>query len=265
MTPLVICAIIKNEGPYLKEWIEFHRLVGVKRFYLYNNLSADATPEILQPYIDEGIVDLTDWPIPSPQTLSSNNPQLLAYDHFLKRMGHQPLWAAFIDVDEFLFSPAGYTVPDMLDKIQNKSAVGVNWMCFGANKREDKTPGLVMERFIYRPLDSITINRHIKSIIWLDQNVQIGGDPHFFHVEHGTYSEDGILITGPFCPPSTRLFRINHYKTKSKSEWIERCSQGKADNANYKIDWDTYNEVQDMVVEDHTISRWLPAVKRSVD
>ncbi|KIC71464.1 hypothetical protein DB44_DM00010, partial [Candidatus Protochlamydia amoebophila] len=29
---LSVCAIFKNEAPYLKEWIEYHRLIGVKHF-----------------------------------------------------------------------------------------------------------------------------------------------------------------------------------------------------------------------------------------
>jgi hypothetical protein len=38
---LSICAIFKDEAPYLQEWIEFHRLLGVEKFYLYNNNSRD--------------------------------------------------------------------------------------------------------------------------------------------------------------------------------------------------------------------------------
>jgi len=39
---LSICAIRKNEAPYLVEWIEFHQIVGVERFYLYDiGLSTD--------------------------------------------------------------------------------------------------------------------------------------------------------------------------------------------------------------------------------
>ena len=34
---VAICAIFKNEEPYIKEWIEFHKIVGVDHFYLYNN------------------------------------------------------------------------------------------------------------------------------------------------------------------------------------------------------------------------------------
>ena len=36
-----ICAIFKNEGKYLREWIEFHRIIGIEHFYLYNNNSDD--------------------------------------------------------------------------------------------------------------------------------------------------------------------------------------------------------------------------------
>lgn len=45
---LSICAVIKNEGPYLEEWIEFHRIQGVEHFYLYDNGSADQTKDILE-------------------------------------------------------------------------------------------------------------------------------------------------------------------------------------------------------------------------
>ncbi len=36
-----IAAIVKNEGRYLREWIEFHRLVGCTKFYIYDNNSTD--------------------------------------------------------------------------------------------------------------------------------------------------------------------------------------------------------------------------------
>ena len=53
---LSICAIMKNEGPYVKVWIDYHRLVGVKRFYIYDNESTDNMKEVLDPYIQKGIV-----------------------------------------------------------------------------------------------------------------------------------------------------------------------------------------------------------------
>src|SRR5207248_10986601 len=60
MRPLAICAIFKNEAPYLREWIEFHRLVGVSHFYLYRNGSTDDWEPVLRPYIGDGIATIVD-------------------------------------------------------------------------------------------------------------------------------------------------------------------------------------------------------------
>ena len=38
---LSFVAIVKNEAPYIVEWIEFHRLVGVDKFYIYDNESSE--------------------------------------------------------------------------------------------------------------------------------------------------------------------------------------------------------------------------------
>lgn len=40
---LGVCAIAKNEGPYFKEWIDWHLSKGVDRFYIYDNESTDNT------------------------------------------------------------------------------------------------------------------------------------------------------------------------------------------------------------------------------
>jgi hypothetical protein len=35
--PLSLCCIMRNEGRYLAEWIEYSRLIGVSRFFLYDH------------------------------------------------------------------------------------------------------------------------------------------------------------------------------------------------------------------------------------
>ena len=62
MPYLSMCAVFRDEGPYLREWVEFHRLMGVERFFLYDHYSADAHRDALAPYIEEGVVVLHDWP-----------------------------------------------------------------------------------------------------------------------------------------------------------------------------------------------------------
>lgn len=41
---------MKNEKPYLKEWLEYHLLQGVEHFYLCDNGSTDGTDAYLEPY-----------------------------------------------------------------------------------------------------------------------------------------------------------------------------------------------------------------------
>ena len=38
---LSLTLIVKNEAFYIKEWIEFHRMIGVTHFYIYDTYSAE--------------------------------------------------------------------------------------------------------------------------------------------------------------------------------------------------------------------------------
>ena len=48
MEKIAICAIFKDEAPYLLEWIAFHRMIGVDLFVLYNNGSNDGGAELVR-------------------------------------------------------------------------------------------------------------------------------------------------------------------------------------------------------------------------
>lgn len=252
---LSICALFRNEAPYLREWIEFHRLVGVERFCLYQNLSEDGWQEVLQPYLEKGIVELTDWPRPSPC-------QLDAYRHFLDRARSQPGWVAFIDCDEFLFSPVFATIQEALQNVPPQwGAVGVNWLCFGASGRECQEVGLVTERFTLRPADNFGCNLHIKSIVRLDRAVSVGPDPHHFEVHGGTCDESGEAVTGPFTKrPSHRWLRVHHYVTKSRQEFLRRISGGRADVPTRR-DPSEFEQYQAADVCDQTIWKFLTELK----
>ena len=54
------------------------------------------------PYIEDGTVELNDWPLfPG---------QVQAYNDCIERHREDSRWIAFVDIDEFLFSPTGLTV-----------------------------------------------------------------------------------------------------------------------------------------------------------
>ena len=257
--PIVICAIFRNEAPYLREWIEFHRIVGVEHFYLYQNLSEDDWDSVLRPYVNDGVVEIKDWPIMPPS-------QRPAYQDFINSHRGKSMWAAFIDIDEFLFSPTFPTLPEALQQAPGQwGAVGVNWMCFGASGQEQRMLGPVIERFTLRPADEFGANVHIKSIVRMDCVDSTAGDAHHFNVYGGTFSECGERIPGPFTArPSHRWLRINHYLTKSRQEYLHRISYGRVDIAAWRspAEFDGYQAAD---VDDRAIWRFLPSLKSRLD
>ena len=54
-----------------------------------------------------------------------------AFDHCIEHHRDDSRWIAFIDIDEFLFSPTGTPVPEILRDYEDWPGVGVNRVPFG--------------------------------------------------------------------------------------------------------------------------------------
>jgi hypothetical protein len=46
----VVCTLVKDEGAYLEEWIEFHLRAGWNRFVIYDDASNDTTLDVVSRY-----------------------------------------------------------------------------------------------------------------------------------------------------------------------------------------------------------------------
>lgn len=128
---LCVCAIFQNEAPYLKEWIEYHKLLGVEHFYLYNDRSQDNYQEVLNPYILRGLVTLTDCFPQNQETHFSN--QRRAHVRGLNAARCSTRWLAFIDIDEFIVPKNVDTVLEMLKPYENDLGVVIRWIKFGTS------------------------------------------------------------------------------------------------------------------------------------
>lgn len=187
---LSICVIFKDEAPYLPEWIEFHRLVGVERFLLYDNASSDGGREVLEPWMGPGVVSVADCSIPL-----GVGGQSWAYTDALGRARGYTRWLAFIDLDEFLYSPTGRPLPDVLREYDQHPGVVLNWQVYGSSGQTSANDGLVIERFVSRARTAWVRNRRVKSIVDPERTVRPIG-PHFFAYEDGALAviEDHELV-----------------------------------------------------------------------
>lgn len=253
---LAVCAIFRNQARYLAEWITFHRLVGVERFYLYDNQSTDDWRTVLAPELAEGIVEATDW---------YEYGQMKAYADCLARHRTDTRWIAFIDSDEFLFSPTGRSLPHVLSGFRGWPGVAVCSRYYGFGGWEQPPDGLVIESYLMRAPDDFKPNALIKSIVFPRMTKRPTDFPHDFvyRYSRGAAGEDGRPAVGERIPPTADLLRINHYYTRSRAEydakraaptaWMPRGENPPPDD-----------RLPPDAVRDETILRWAPAVRRAL-
>ena len=134
-----LCLIFKNEGRFLKEWIEYHLLIGVDHFYLYNNNSDDDFRTVLAPYIADGTVTLIDWP--------KEYAQQEAYEDCYRRFGSEAHWIGYIDADEFVNLQKHNSVKELLHEFRHYPSLIMQWRDFGTSGHIEATDGLVIEEF----------------------------------------------------------------------------------------------------------------------
>jgi hypothetical protein len=137
---LSIGAIFKNEAFFLKEWIEYHRMVGVDHFYLYDNGSNDRFMDVIQSYIKEGVVTLISWPdflnerAENHDEMWALSTQTAAYENAARiRAVNETKWLVFVDVNEFLIPGEANKLTDILEKYQECAAVTISSDFFDAS------------------------------------------------------------------------------------------------------------------------------------
>jgi len=136
-----ICGIFKNESIFLKEWIEYHEMIGIEHFYLYNNKSDDNYLEILKPYIDRNLVTLIDWPY--------DQAQIKAYNHFYETYRYETQWVSFLDIDEFILPRFKDNISAWIKKMDKYPVLVLYWKMFGTSgKIRHCNEELVIEQYI---------------------------------------------------------------------------------------------------------------------
>lgn len=260
---LALCAIFKDEAPYLKEWIEFHNLVGVQRFYLYNNLSTDNYLEVLEPYIKSNLVELKDWPYKYQTAKQWNKIQCTAYKDAIKKTKGLVRWLALIDTDEFLVPVEKDTLVDLLAEYTQFGGVGANWQIYGTSNVPKIPQGkLLIETLILKSEKEYDRNRHVKSIV---QPLQVKNciSPHYcIYVEgFGQVNENKEPFFWDLTPyVSVNKIRINHYWSRDEEYFyrskINRIWTG---DAQKKID---RLKMLDKAIDDGNIQRFVPELRK---
>lgn len=133
---LVAGTMIKNKRRYIREWIEFHLMMGISYFFFYDHHSDDGVEAVIRPYVEAGRASYILWPPKEYPKENWNDPlmeahfdermkkcyankeaehvhvpcQEAAYDDAIRRVRGKARWFTGIDVDEFYYIPENSTL-----------------------------------------------------------------------------------------------------------------------------------------------------------
>lgn len=256
-----VCAIFKNEAEFLIEWLEYHLMLGVDHFYLYNNNSTDNFNEILEKYINDGVVTLIDWPyIPG---------QLSAYKHWHENYHDESNWVTFIDIDEFICPKYKRSFKEWISDYKKYPVIVMYWQFFcTSGKLEHDYSKPVIEQYFTcceKPynIGKIIYNTRFKIVPF----------------DMGMWHSTSCRVKGVVVPPinvqkqfvkwNIHILRnsninllLNHYWSKSYRTLLEKKGKGAAAfQETYITDEWFWRNDSNCIKSEYTIYRFLLPLK----
>lgn len=282
---------VKNEGPFLLEWIAFNRLLGVTDFLFYSNDCSDGTDRLLDALAGrEDLEALAGRGVHLPNPAEGRNYQMEA----LKDAAHQKVvkradWVWIADVDEFLNVHVGdHTIPALIEACGDPAAISVHFQFFandGIDAFEDRP---VIAQFTRSHNPDIWCGEtaiEVKSLTRKDFPLQYyGAHRPFFSERKGDKKTlawtDGsgrkvphrfLVAANPrrirkFPAKGARDFAtLNHYALRSLDSYLVKNDRGDVNRENRAFDDTYWRERNDPAWQDTSIARYLPELEAALE
>ena len=224
MDYLSLCLYVKDEDEdYLHEWVDYHTLLGVERFFIYDNESRVSVREILAEEVAGGRVIVIDAP--------GTSGQQTVYAHCLHYFGAHTRWLGFIDADEFIVPKTTTDVRTFLTDYEGYGGLGIHWVIFGSSGHIEKPVGTQIENYTLAAPPDFQPNHSIKSIVQTQYAVY-PARVHYFFYRAGYYviNEDYVQVIGFEIPRVVNKIQLNHYFTRSQEHFEIKIKRGQSAN-----------------------------------
>jgi hypothetical protein len=223
---LGVVTLFRDEANYLKEWVEYHHMLGVDHFLLYNDRSQDNWEEVLAPYIKANLVEVISWHKDEYTPLFPTW-QIMAYKDGLRRSKGNTKWLTFIDIDEFILPKKTAKITTCLDTcFASASGVYMSWRNFGTNKVHIAPGDPILTHLTRSSLVTHSRNASGKSIVKVD-DVMIDAvwSPHQLVLKEDAFYFDGsnnqLFFRGndlQVTPYHTNAcIQVNHYAMRDEN------------------------------------------------
>lgn len=271
---------VKNEGPFLLEWIAYNRVIGVTDFLFYSNDCTDATDRLLDALAARGIV--THLPNPAEGRNYQMEALKAAKSHDLVLSSD---WVWIADVDEFLNIHVGDgTLAELIEACGNPHAISATFQFFANCDIEVFEDRPVIEQFTWSHNPDIwcdQIAQEVKTLIRNDFPVKYYGAHRPFMKENLPKERRPIWTdaAGRDVPwkfrtaankrrirkfpahGARRFATLNHYALRSLDSYLVKNDRGDVNREHRNFDDTYWRERNDDAWEDLSIQRYLPRLK----
>ncbi len=235
----LIISTMKDEAPYLLEWIAYHRAIGFTDFLIYTNDCSDGTDLLLDRLQHNGIVTHVRNQVLRRGPHKSALKYAMAHELYAAAD-----WVFVCDVDEFLNVKTGNgKLDDLLSHYQGADAIPVTWRMFSNAGETTLFPGPSMEIFTDAEPEAAlpeAEGRFVKSLFQPCQNVERMG------LHAPVYREDDAenvswgaswLQVDPEADPRRPkdnfgydIAQVNHYAVRTVDAFLIKRNRGRANH-----------------------------------
>ncbi|RED18430.1 glycosyltransferase family 2 protein [Pontivivens insulae] len=272
--PLLI-STMKNEGPYILEWVAYHQHIGFSDFLIYTNDCEDGTVEILERLTEMGVVRH------EPNKVLRRGPHKsalkYAFEHPLTRSAE---WIMVSDVDEYLNIHIGEGTVQELIAAQpaETDSIPVTWRLFSHDGQTAFRDEPVIAQFTDAERSMAQggfPDRFVKTVFRkLEQVERLGLHRPVVASEHvETYVSrmpDGTLFDGDMRDAKVKTqfaydaAQVNHYAVRSIDSFLVKRDRGRANHARQILGADYWQKMCRGGDEDRTILRHLDATQARI-
>ena len=276
-----IVTTMKNEGPFILEWLAYHRAIGVDDFLIYTNDCTDGTDTMLDLLQAKGMVQHRD----NPFKTTGLKPQHAA----LQAAESEPVmqdcgWGICMDVDEFINIKIGDgTLKALYQAMGNANMISLTWRLFGNAEVRGYQDRFLLEQFTRCAPEIIRKPHQAWGFKTLFRNIDI-------YKKLGVHRPKGLIpdlwgkvnwLNGSGRPMPHTMFRngwrstldtygydwvsLNHYAVRSAESFLVKRDRGRVNHVDRDQGLNYWFRMNHNIEEERSIQRMIPRLRAEYD
>ena len=277
-----IVTTMKNEGPFILEWIAYHRAIGVDDFLIYTNDCTDGTDTMLDLLQSKGLCQHRVNPWVPGGALKPQHAALQAAESepVMQNCG----WGICMDVDEFINVKIGDgSLGALYAAMGDANMISLTWRLIGNSDVAEFHDRFLLEQFTDCAPEVIRKPHQAWGFKTLFRNVDI-------YKKLGVHRPKGLKpdlwdqvkwLNGSGRAMPKELFRngwrstletygydwvqLNHYAVRSAQSFLVKRDRGRVNHVDRDQGLNYWFRMNHNADRDHSIQRMIPALRAEFD